>query len=111
MYRDACCDIVQFLDADELQELLELDYEAEGLADEAGEVLGKIKKLKRDLRGDISNPAFQAGLKKEMGDVLYYFSRLCYRFGWGYEELMQENMTKLLDRKERGVLQGSGDNR
>jgi phosphoribosyl-ATP pyrophosphohydrolase len=76
-----------------------------GLCDESGEVAGKIKK---ELRGDEPD---DYGLLKEMGDALYYFTILMNRKNFTLEEIMGVNAAKLSDRKERGVIQGSGDNR
>jgi NTP pyrophosphatase (non-canonical NTP hydrolase) len=80
-------------------------YLALGLADEAGEVAGKIKKLFRD--GHLDPEA----LTKELGDVLWYLTRLSDWNGVTLEEIMLKNTEKLRDRKERGVLGGSGDER
>lgn len=79
-----------------------------GLAGEAGEVANNIKKLYRD--GFESDLGFVKN-KKELGDVLWYFTRLCDFYKTSIPELMVANMRKLQDRKERGVLGGSGDER
>jgi NTP pyrophosphatase (non-canonical NTP hydrolase) len=113
IYKESCEYAANSLDDPDTCDLFESMYEAMGLADESGEVLGKIKKILRDDCGDITW-ARREEIKKEMGDVLFYFARLCKRFGFeleGPKGLMQANIDKLLDRKERGVLQGSGDNR
>ena len=47
-----------------------------GLANEAGEVAGKIKKLFRDKGGCISD-ADRESLKMELGDVLWYLAQIC----------------------------------
>lgn len=80
-------------------------YVALGLAGEAGEVAEKIKKWIRD--GNI-NPE---DIKKEMGDVCWYLAQLSTELGFRFEDVLNTNMKKLIDRKERAVLQGSGDNR
>lgn len=36
---------------------------------------------------------------------------LCSVLGWGLDDVAQENLDKLKDRKNRGVIDGSGDNR
>lgn len=50
-------------------------------------------------------------LKSECGDVMWQISGLCKVMGWTLEEVCQENLDKLASRKERGVLDGNGDNR
>jgi len=80
-------------------------YPAMGLANEAGEVLGKVKKIMRDgvyNRDDIA---------KEVGDVLWYAAALCRDLDVSMSEVAQMNLDKLKDRQERGVLTGNGDNR
>ena len=50
-------------------------------------------------------------LKKEAGDILWQLSGLCDVMGWSLEEVAQQNLDKLASRKERNVIDGSGDNR
>jgi NTP pyrophosphatase (non-canonical NTP hydrolase) len=76
-----------------------------GLAGETGEVIEKIKKILRDGTYDEDN------IVKELGDVVYYWARLCRFFGKQPSEIIETNVHKLTSRKERGVLRGSGDNR
>lgn len=85
-------------------------YPALGLADESGEVLGKIKKIFRDKGGEVTDEDRQA-LKKELGDVLWYLAQICTELDLAFEEVAAANLDKLLSRKERGKLQGSGDDR
>ena len=85
---------------------LELSYLCLGLASEAGEVAGLMKKELRD------SPEFDAGKWiGEIGDVLWYTTRLLDAFGLTLEEVLEANYNKLNSRKERNVLGGSGDNR
>lgn len=84
---------------------LELYYLSLGLASEAGEVAGKIKKLIRDEVLDVGALAY------ELGDVFWYLVRLCEATGYSAEDILDININKLLRRKEQNVLQGSGDNR
>jgi len=83
----------------------ELTYLGLGLASEAGEVAGKIKKLLRDGRLDTD------ALVGEIGDVCWYVARLASALGVTLEDVLQMNYEKLQSRKERGTLQGNGDNR
>jgi NTP pyrophosphatase (non-canonical NTP hydrolase) len=76
-----------------------------GLGGEAGEVQEHIKKLIRDGKLD------KEELKKELGDVAYYWARICKQFGFLPSEVLQANKEKLESRKKRGVLRGDGDNR
>jgi len=85
-------------------------YPTLGLAGESGEVSDKIKKVIRDDVGVLNAEKIQ-DLKKELGDVLWYVSQLSTELGLSLEDIAQSNLDKLFSRKERGVLQGSGDNR
>lgn len=86
-------------------------YPALGLGNEAGEVLGKIKKVLRDNNGDFSNASLRKEIGKECGDVLWYLAALCRDLDINLEDVALQNIAKLRDRQERGVIQGSGDNR
>jgi len=81
-----------------------------GLSDESGEVLGKFKKLLRDKRGILTD-VDKAEIIKELGDVLWYISTVSHLLGSSLEEVARKNNEKLLSRKQRDVLGGSGDNR
>lgn len=88
-------------------------YPALGLANEAGEAVGKIKKMMRD---ETFNPVSLTDeqrdvLAAEMGDVLWYLSALATDAGLSLQDIAAQNIQKLYDRKVRGVLGGSGDNR
>lgn len=85
-------------------------YPALGLANEAGEVAGKVKKIMRDHQGRISD-ADREALALELGDVLCYLSEMCTRLGIGLEEVAAGNIAKLADRAARGVISGEGDQR
>ena len=49
--------------------------------------------------------------KKEAGDILWQLAGLCWVNGWTLEDVAQGNLDKLASRKERGVIDGNGDNR
>lgn len=85
-------------------------YPALGLAEEAGEVCGKLAKVVRDSDKVITYEKAME-IKKELGDVLWMVSELCTILGFPLESVMIENIKKLSDRKARNVLSGSGDNR
>lgn len=85
-------------------------YPALGLANEAGEVLGKIKKVLRDNNGNFTEEKNKE-IAKEIGDVLWYIAALASDINISLEDIAAENLQKLADRKARNVIQGSGDNR
>ena len=85
-------------------------YPALGLANEAGEVLGKIKKVLRDNNGEFTEETNKA-IGAEIGDVLWYMAALCRDLNIQLDDVANSNIEKLLDRQKRNVIQGSGDNR
>jgi NTP pyrophosphatase (non-canonical NTP hydrolase) len=85
-------------------------YPTLGLASEAGEVAGKVKKIFRDGQGHITDADRQA-LALELGDVLWYLSEICTRLGIRLEDVAAGNIAKIADRAARGVLRGEGDHR
>ena len=87
-----------------------LYYPALGLAGEAGEVCEKVKKIMRD-KGGVLSEEDSLELSKELGDVLWYVSALACEINVALATVAEENLDKLQSRKERGRLQGSGDNR
>ena len=87
-----------------------LEYLALGIASEAGEVAGKMKKWIRDTNSK-TREQWVTEISSEVGDVLWYCARLSDELGVPLSLIAEENMNKLLDRKARGVIGGSGDNR
>jgi NTP pyrophosphatase (non-canonical NTP hydrolase) len=85
-------------------------YPTLGLANEAGEVAGKIKKIFRDRAGVINEEDRQA-LKYELGDVLWYLTQICTELNLTLEEVAAANLEKLFSRLERGQIRGDGDER
>ena len=84
---------------------LEEQYLVMGLANEVGEFLGKCKK---QMRGDGVTMDDKVG---ELGDIFWYLARLVDHYDLTHQEILQSNFEKLMDRKERGVIKGDGDNR
>lgn len=76
-----------------------------GLVGEAGEVAEKVKKFFRD--NTLDNDAVQ----KELGDVIFYWFALHGALDLDPDLTISMNMEKLNSRKDRGKLQGSGDDR
>lgn len=105
-----------------------LDYPFAGLAEESGEVLGKLAKAQRKWEmcqesvleniqyGDnefMSEREIQlySDIKKELGDCLWMLAACASNLNMSLEDLAQSNIDKLSDRDERGVICGEGDNR
>lgn len=80
-------------------------YTALGLASEAGEYAGKVKKLIRDAEWS------RCAACAELGDVLWYVAAAARELGFTLDEVARANIDKLTDRKERNRLHGSGDYR
>lgn len=87
-----------------------LSYVTLGLVGESGEIANKVKKILRDKGGMIADED-RTELSKELGDVLWYLTRLADEIGYPIGMIAQNNVDKLRSRKERGVISGNGDNR
>jgi NTP pyrophosphatase (non-canonical NTP hydrolase) len=85
-----------------------ITYTIFGLIGEAGEIANKWKK---HLRDGVPFDQVRAQVLDEAGDVLWYLARLATEFGESLDNVAQDNLDKLTDRKERGVISGNGDNR
>ena len=77
---------------------------------EAGEVADKVKKVIRDNNQDFTADK-KLDIALEVGDVLWYCATMAHDLGFTLEQIAQLNIRKLVSRKERGMLGGSGDNR
>ena len=80
-------------------------YPALGLAGEAGEVANKVKKMLRDDNLD------KNAIASEIGDVLWYAAMLSKDLNIELHDVAMKNLEKLYGRKERGTIQGDGDER
>lgn len=83
----------------------ELDYLVIGLMNEAGEVGGVYKKMIRS-RTDLKTPnkkgvTVEDRLVDELGDVLWYLTRLCDVLDLDISDLMSENMHKLFGKMSK----------
>ena len=85
-------------------------YPVFGLAEEAGEVAGKFAKAVRDNAGVIDEVR-KFEIEQELGDVLWFVAECCTVLRIDLNEVAELNIKKLADRKARGVIHGSGDNR
>jgi len=80
-------------------------YMVSNLTSEAGEVAGKYAKWIRDGILD------EAGMQKEIGDVLWQIAGLSTVMGWSLADLASKNLQKLAQRQANNTLKGSGDER
>lgn len=98
-------------------------YMLTNLVGEVGELASKVAKGIRKGHLNLSNNYLSGvgmdaigndyleGMKAECGDILWQLSGFCKVMGWSLEEIAQGNLDKLASRKERGVIDGDGDNR
>ena len=84
-------------------------YPVAALAEEAGEVNGKVAKFVR--KSGTDREALATAVLPELGDVLFNVSEAARMFGFTLQEVVDYNVDKLTDREDRGVLIGSGDHR
>lgn len=85
-------------------------YPALGLSGEVGELNEKLKKVMRDKDGNISEEDKRL-IMKELGDVSWYASAIGLELDIKFGDVAVANLEKTLDRLDRGVVQGSGDER
>jgi len=85
-----------------------LEYTVLGLASEAGEVAGKLKKYIRD---GMTRSELQTALVAELGDVLWYVAAVATEIDVHLSTVAELNLAKLEDRTQRNTLSGSGDYR
>jgi NTP pyrophosphatase (non-canonical NTP hydrolase) len=86
-----------------------LEYAVLGLCGEAGELANKVKKI---LRGDYKlSEEVRLDLTSEAGDVQWYLAAIARELNVGLGTIAEGNLTKLQQRKQKGVLKGSGDER
>lgn len=83
-------------------------YVALGLANEAGEAAGEIKKAVRDDGGEIT-PERRQAIIDELGDVLWYAARIAESVGASLQDAAEANIAKVRRRLANGTLSGSGE--
>ncbi len=81
-------------------------YCVTGLCAECGEVADKVAKY---YRGD--GALNEEGLKKELGDVLWFIAELSTHLQFDLQDVAEMNLQKLADRQKRNALKGEGDER
>lgn len=105
------------------------DYAFLALAEEVGEVNGKLAKFvrkndvslnqalsmaKKDDSGAMKSAVaaqLEADLRKELGDVFWQLAACCTLLGFTLQDVADDNIAKLEGREERGTIVGEGDNR
>ena len=81
-----------------------------GLVGESGEVAEKIKKIIPNNKSGMRESERQE-IIKELGDVLWYTAVLAKYLGSDFETVAKQNLAKLSDRNQRGVISSKGDDR
>jgi NTP pyrophosphatase (non-canonical NTP hydrolase) len=89
---------------------LSVDKHLRDITREVSAMAGVVKKAIRDNDGFLSS-AGQDKIALHLFRTIWLLDALCDRFGTSRHIVMVKNLNKLADRKQRGVLQGSGDNR
>lgn len=81
----------EFVKAHASDSITDISYNVIGLCGEAGEVAEWVKKAVHR-----KDPSFtKKHLKKELGDVLHYLTRIAVAEGWTLEKIMRKNINKL----------------
>jgi NTP pyrophosphatase (non-canonical NTP hydrolase) len=89
-------------------------YPALGLVGEAGEVAEKIKKLWRNkdiMSSHKLTEEDKQAIIKELGDCMWYVAALACELRVNLSLVARQNIDKLRDRLDRGVIKSEGDNR
>ena len=89
---------------------LKMNGEAGEFAEKLGKRIRKGKSITAINRSEMADE-FKLELVKELGDVLWYVSQAASELGYSLSDVARINVEKLSSRKERGVLDGKGDNR
>lgn len=87
-----------------------LSYVVLGLVGEAGEIANKTKKISRDDNQFITDIK-REDIKKELGDVFWYWIRACKELNLDPHEVIKYNQKKLQTRLDENKIKGSGDDR
>lgn len=104
--------IEMFVEGEGYSEQLNYLYPVLAIAEEAGEVAGKLAKyVRKSLNNEVDSVQLRQDVGKELGDLLYQLSEAARQFDYTLQEIAEMNVFKLTDRAERGVIVGEGDNR
>lgn len=89
-------------------EYLGLTYVSLGLASEAGEVAGKVKKINRDKNCQMDGPA-RLAVSSEVFDTIWYAMQTLTELGFTFDDVASAGLQKLASRHVRGMIHGDGD--
>ena len=85
-------------------------YPLLGLTEETGELTSKIRKIFRDKDGRLEEKDL-AALKLELGDIMWNMVVCAEALGLKMSDILEANLKKLEDRRQRDAIKGSGDYR
>lgn len=85
-------------------------YPVLGLCGESGEVAEEFKKSIRDDLGELTLDR-RVKILYELGDVLWYVTRLAKEIGFSLDTVVLHNVEKLTKRKANDRLKGDGSSR
>ena len=77
------------------------NYCVVAINEESGEIAGWWKKY--ELRGNPTGKLSEDDLKGELGDVLFYLTRMAYHYNWSLEDIMKHNKAKLDNRVDKNM--------
>jgi len=83
-------------------------YALLNLLGEAGEIASLAAKQRRD-GGDVDQ--YRKNMAKELGDVMWMVAAIASDYQMSLSDVCQGNLGKLMSRKQRDKIQGSGDDR
>ena len=87
-----------------------LIYNITGICGEAGECSNVMQKSMRKGEKTIS-PELKQTMLSEISDVLWFCAQACRMLETDFSDVAKYNIEKLLDRKRRNKINGSGNNR
>jgi NTP pyrophosphatase (non-canonical NTP hydrolase) len=96
-----------FLSMDMFFETAAIDTDTEAIFSTCGKLLGVVKKAMRDSHFPVSS-ARVINLMDSLAGYIRFFAE---DLNVSLEDVLETNIAKLRSRQERGVIQGSGDNR
>ena len=107
---DKYIESINNIEKDRISDLLYLTTLCSKLSEECGELTGLVGKSIRDKNGK-RNPDYMINILAEIGDVVWYLSRIANYHGYTLNNVLDYNYSKLSDRMDRNTIHGSGDNR